>query len=171
MDTSSGLLIGGTIPGLEVTTLGGSNVLEYGGRVIPAKLWLEDRNNSSYSQGLPPLQTSHATKGLLTHRNLDLTPSFGITTRSDSNSLDGTHTIFGCVLEDANGFLERVVDLPVLTEEGRVSRTDINVPISGGGASAVGELLTSSVFTAQRKIFRDAAKTFGDSRLDKVCSL
>ena len=28
--------------------------------------------------------------------------------------------------------------------------------------------LTSSVFTAQRKIFRDAAKTFGDTRLDKV---
>jgi hypothetical protein len=24
------------------------------------------------------------------------------------------------------------------------------------------------VFTAQRKIFRDAAKTFGDSRLEKV---
>lgn len=28
--------------------------------------------------------------------------------------------------------------------------------------------LASSVFTAQRKIFRGAAKTFGDTRLDKV---
>jgi hypothetical protein len=40
LDIGSGLLIGGTIPGLDVTTLAGGSVLEYGGRVLPAKLWI-----------------------------------------------------------------------------------------------------------------------------------
>ena len=146
------------IPGLDVTTLAGGNVLEYSGRVIPAKLWLEDK-----SKDTP--QLSHSMKGLLTHRNLDLTPSFGVTTRTTSTSLDATHTIFGCILEDKAGFLENIVDLPVLTDSGRVSRTT-NEPVSVGGD--VGGSLASSVFTTQRKVFRDAAKTFGDSRLEKV---
>ena len=146
------------IPGLDVTTLAGGNVLEYSGRVIPAKLWLEDKDASS-----TPL--SHDTKGLLTHRNLDVTPSFGITTRNESNSLDATHTVFGCILEDKSGFLDKIVDLPVLTDGGRVSRTEENDPNAGVD---VGGSLASSVFTAQRAIFRDAAKTFGDSRLEKV---
>jgi len=99
LDASTGLLIGGTIPGLDATTLAGGTVLNYSGRVLPAKLWLE---NNDDTQPLSPL--SHNRHGLLTHRNLDLTPSFGITTRSSSNcdstcmSLDATHTIFGCVL-------------------------------------------------------------------------
>ncbi|KAL7553985.1 hypothetical protein ACHAWF_017354 [Thalassiosira exigua] len=161
LDTATGLLIGGTIPGLEVTTLAGGNVLEYSGRVIPAKLWLEDRNAPN-GGAMPAL--SHDAKGLLTHRNLDLTPSFGITTRKSSTSLDSTHTVFGCILEDEGGFLENVVDLPVLTDEGRVSRTASD-PNAGGD---VGGSLASSVFAAQRAVFRDAAKTFGDSRLGKV---
>lgn len=155
LDSESGLLIGG-ISGLDLTTLAGGNVLEYKGRVIPAKLWLENTDTSKAA-------LAHDKKGLLTHRNLDLTPSFGITTRSSTTSLDSSHTVFGCVLEDTNGFLEKVVDLPAITSDGIVSRTS-NEPVNVGGGNAV----ASSVFTAQRKIFRDAAKTFGDSRLEKV---
>jgi len=158
LDSATGLLIGGTIPGLDVTTLAGGNVLQYSGRVLPAKLWLEDKSKITTN-------LRHDAKGLLTHRNLDLSPSFGITTRKSSSALDATHTVFGCVLEDANGFMNRVVDLPVLTDNGVVSRTSTTeeAVTVGGGSS-----LASSVFTAQRSIMRDAAKTFGDSRLEKV---
>eukprot|EP00804_Cyclotella_cryptica_P022304 CCRYP_015599-RD/>CCRYP_015599-RD protein AED:0.07 eAED:0.08 QI:2700/0.75/0.6/1/0.75/0.4/5/0/368 len=164
LDISSGLLIGGAIPGLDVTTLAGGNVLEYGGRVLQAKLWIEDRNTAAANGE----KISHDRKGLLTHRNLDLTPSFGVTTLANSGSLDSTHTVFGCVLDDTGGFLDRVLDLPVLTESGKVSRTEINADASSGRLDDVGGALASSLFTAQRKVFRDAAKTFGDSRLDKV---
>lgn len=155
LDISSGLLIGGAIPGLDVTSLAGGNVLEYGGRVLPAKLWLEDTSAE---------KISHTKKGLLTHRDLDVTPTFGITTVGSSTALDSSHTVFGCVLEDKEGFLDKVLDLPVLTDSGKVSRTDMN----DAGDEGVGGSLASSLFTAQRKVFRDAAKTFGDSRLDKV---
>lgn len=154
LDISSGLLIGGAIPGLDVTSLAGGNVLEYGGRVLPAKLWLEDAGGE---------KIAHTKKGLLTHRDLDVTPTFGITTVGSSTALDSTHTVFGCVLEDKAGFLEKVIDLPVLTDSGKVSRTDMNAE-----EDSVGSSLASSLFTAQRKVFRDAAKTFGDSRLEKV---
>ena len=156
LDSSTGLLVGGTIPGLSVNVIAGGQVLEYSGRVLPAKLWLEDRSSSEPNQ-----KTSHTRKGLLTHRDLDLTPSFGITTRSDSTILDSDHTVFGIVLEDS-GLLEKVVDLPVLTDGGTVSKTTDELGVSPGGSVA------SSVFTAQRRVFRDAAKTFGDTRLDKV---
>lgn len=158
LDSGTGLLIGGTIPGLSVASLAGGSCLEYSGKILPAKLWLEDNNAPSHVD-TPKL--SHDTKGLLTHRNLDVTPTFGVTTRNKSVSLDATHTIFGRVLEDKGGFLDQVVDLPALTDEGRVSTT-ANEPVNAGGS------LASSVFTAQRMIFRDAAKTFGDSRLEKV---
>lgn len=160
LDSATGLLIGGTIPGLDVTTLAGGNVLEYSGKVFPAKLWLEDRRKDDTPQ------LSHNAKGLITHRNLDPTPSFGITTRNTSTSLDSTHTIFACLLEDKAGLIDQVVDLPVLTDTGRVSKTS-NEPVIGGN-NDIGSSLASSVFTAQRAVFRDAAKTFGDTRLDKM---
>ncbi len=139
--------------------------MEYSGRVFPAKLWLEDDKSITQSR------LSHTVRGLLTHRNLDLTPSFGITTRDGSTSLDASHTVFGCVLEDANGFLDRVVDVPALTDAGTVSRTTVggeDVAASSTTGSAEFEYLASGVFAAQRRVFRDAAKAFGDSRLDKV---
>ena len=164
LDVNSGLLLGGVIPGLEVTTLAGGNVLEYGSRVIPAKLWIE----STKPQGAAPTAIlSHNRKGLLTHRNLDVTPSFGITTRKSSTFLDATNTVFGCVLEDNNGFLDQVLDIPVLTDRGMVSRTEMSMSNEVAGANGGGSL-ASSVFTAQREIFRGAAKSFGDSRLEKV---
>lgn len=158
LDTETGLLIGG-ISGLDVTTLAGGNVLQYKGKVIPAKLWLENtkKEEDTYKAIL------HDRKGLLTHRNLDLTPSFGVTTRTSSSSLDSTHTVFGCVLEDNDGFLEKVIDIPAMTSDGLVSKTS-NEPVNVGGGTAV----ASSLFTAQRRVFRDAAKTFGDTRLDRL---
>ena len=152
LDSSTGLLVGGTIPGLAVNIIAGGQVLEYSGRVLPAKLWLEDKSNQ---------KISHTRKGLLTHRNLDVTPSFGITTRGYSTILDSDHTVFGLVLEDS-GLLDKVVDLPVLTDGGTVSKTSDELGVSPGGSVA------SSVFTAQRRVFRDAAKTFGDTRLERV---
>ena len=160
---------------MAATTLAGGTVLEYSGRVFPARLWLEDHDNDRSAS----TRLSHGVRGLLTHRDLDLTPSFGITTRNGgSASLDGTHTVFGCVLEDEGGFLGRVVDVPSLTDAGMVTRTSTENerPRLGGGGSggalAVGgpefESLASGVFAAQRRVFRDAARTLGDSRLDKV---
>lgn len=159
LDTETGLLIGG-ISGLDVTTLAGGNVLEYKGKVIPAKLWLE---NTKKEVDTTKAVLRHDTKGLLTHRNLDLSPSFGITTRGSSSSLDSSHTVFGKVLEDNDGFLEKVIDIPAMTSDGLVSKTS-NEPVSVGGGTAV----ASSLFTAQRRVFRDAAKTFGDTRLDRL---
>ncbi len=158
LDTESGLLIGG-ISGLDVTTLAGGNVLEYKGKVIPAKLWLENTKKEEDTYKALP----HDRKGLLTHRNLDLTPSFGVTTRKSSSSLDSTHTVFGVVIEDNDGFLEKVIDIPAMTSDGLVSKTS-NEPVNVGGGTAV----ASSLFTAQRRVFRDAAKTFGDTRLDRL---
>ena len=153
-------------------------MLEYSGRVFPARLWLED------SDGPASPRLSHGARGLLTHRDLDPTPSFGITTRGggSASSLDGTHTVFGCVLEDEGGFLGRAVDVPAMTDAGTVSRTTTESERTSGTASAGGdragavvgvggaefESLASGVFAAQRRVFRDAARTLGDSRLDKV---
>ena len=162
LDTESGLLIGG-ISGLDVTTLAGGNVLEYKGKVIPAKLWLENTKKADDDTTTKTI-LRHDRKGLLTHRNLDLTPSFGVTTRSSSSSLlDPSYTVFGCVLEDTNGFLEKVIDIPAMTSDGLVSKTS-NEQVNVGGGTAV----ASSLFTAQRRVFRDAAKTFGDTRLDRL---
>lgn len=148
-------------------------MLEYSGRVFPARLWLEDKTTDPSSPPPPP-RLSHDVKGLLTHRNLDLTPSFGITTRGGSTSLDASHTVFGCVLEDSSGFLDKVVDVPALTDSGTVSRTTEGGETVGTtttrttAGSVEFESFASGVFTAQRRVFRDAAKAFGDSRLDKV---
>jgi hypothetical protein len=104
-------------------------------------------------------------------------------------SLDATHTIFGCVLEDTSGFLGKVVDVPALTDAGIVTQTTtvvkneippttmtmtsphlptlVSKEVSQQQRDEL-ESLASGVFKTQRKVFRDAAKTFGDSRLDKV---
>ena len=54
-----------------------------------------------------------------------------------------------------------------MTDTGRVSKTS-NEPVTVGGNNDIGSSLASSVFTAQRAVFRDAAKSFGDTRLSKV---
>jgi hypothetical protein len=85
-------------------------VLRYGDRVLPAKLWMDAKDDQ--------LSVSHRGTSLLTNATLDVTPTFGITTRVDSSFLnDGAHTVFGRVIDDSNGFLERVTGLPTYNLE------------------------------------------------------
>jgi len=173
LDQQTGLMVGGKIPGLETALIGGSNVLKYGTRVLPATLWSDRRSD---------LQVSHsAGKGLLTHRNLDVTPSFGITTRPAGFDLDGSYTVFGKILSDEGSyvgggggksddeaktvsFLSVVQDIPTYSMDRPAPPADAQ-PTEG--ERAVQEI-ASAVFSTQREFFRGAAKTFGDTRLDKV---
>jgi hypothetical protein len=154
LDQATGLLTGGNIPGLEVTGLSGGTALRYRDRIMSAPLWLD--TNSSSSSGKP----SHSTKGLLTHRDLDVLPLFCITTRA-APELDSSHTVFGRVVpnDDFEGFLRRCNDLPIYSMERPKEPTTENVLV---------ENVASGVFKAQRDIFRGAAKNLGDSRLDKL---
>jgi cyclophilin family peptidyl-prolyl cis-trans isomerase len=152
LDQETGLLQGGNIPSLRVKDIGGSTAITYGSRVLPANLWI-DRKSSPDVKKL-----SHSTKGLLTHKSLDATPSFGITTRA-SPSLDATHTIFGQVIwdEPTLQWFRDLQDLPTYALEARPGDDVINT----GGVAA-------SVFNAQRGFFRGAAKSLGDTRVDGV---
>ena len=147
LDQSTGLLQGGYIPSLRLSEVGGSTVLQYGTRVLPATLWIDRTTN----------KLSHSCKGLLTHRTLDATPTFGITTRA-CPSLDSTHTVFGQLMwnEEMAQFIEDVQDLPTYSIERPTSYDDSTTGVA------------TTVFNAQREFFRGAAKTFGDARVDKV---
>jgi cyclophilin family peptidyl-prolyl cis-trans isomerase len=155
LDQGTGLLLGGYIPSLRLTEVGGSTALQYGSRILPAPLWIDKRGSSSSSSSTTT-KLSHSSKGLLTHRTLDATPSFGITTRA-SPSLDGTHTVFGQVLwnDETAEFLNVLQELPTYSIE---RPADYDDPAG----------IASSVFNAQRDFFRGAAKTLGDTRVDKV---
>lgn len=161
LDQTNGLLQGGYIPGLHLTTLGGGSALEYGGKILGAPLWIEKKDAAAASEKI-----SHSVgRGLLTHRNLEVLPVFGVTTRPASG-LDGTHTVFGQILptESSKAFLNRVIDLPTYSTD----RPTIPVENVGGGDSrAVGEV-ASSVYSFQKEFFRGAAKSFGDTRLSNV---
>jgi cyclophilin family peptidyl-prolyl cis-trans isomerase len=153
LDQSTGILTGGLIPGLRLTNFAGSSALEYGGRILPSKLWIDDFKDQK--------KVSHAHAGLLTHRDLDVLPKFGITTRS-CPELNLGHTVFGTVLptESSKAFLSRCVDLPTY------SLDRPTVPI--GDQSRASEEVASSIYSLQKDLFRSAAKTFGDTRLDNV---
>lgn len=145
-DDASGLVRGGTIPGLEYTELNASPVLQYGGRILPASLWIDT----------PSSRLSHVGKGLLTHRNLDALPTFGITTRTDTTELDRSHTVFGKILPDdsSTDFLRRIQDLPVYAVDRSLVDDD--------------DIVKETVFNAQRDFFRKAAKSLGDTRVSKL---
>ena len=151
LDQATGLLIGGNIPSLELTNFGGATALKYGGRVLTAPLWINGQETE---------RILHNTKGLLTHRSLDVAPTFGITTRA-SPELDGTHTVFGQLLLDdtSRAFLEVVQDLPTYSME---------KPRGDPRQETAIDTVTASVFNSQREIFRSAAQTFGDSRVSKL---
>lgn len=164
LDQSTGLLTGGYIPGLHLTSFAGSSALEYGGRITPSKLWAD--NFQDLGQKL-----SHSRAGLLTHRNLEVLPNFGITTRS-SPELDGSYTVFGTVLptESSNAFLSRCLDLPTYSLD-RPSAMSLGQDSSSSSAAAQNravEEVASSIYSFQKDLFRSAAKTFGDTRLDNV---
>mmetsp|Transcript_33979 Transcript_33979/g.74737 ORF Transcript_33979/g.74737 Transcript_33979/m.74737 type:complete len:435 (+) Transcript_33979:63-1367(+) len=180
-DDATGLLEGGYIPGLEVTTIGGGNSLRYGSRILgPARLWIETSGVGDGGTGGNTIQrldkVSHATgSGLLTHRILDPLPTFGITTRP-SPQLDSTFVDFGRLLPDESSqeFIRIVRD--------EISTYSMDRPSpGGGGGGGSGEVLVptteverasnelaNAVFAAQREFFRGAAKSLGDSRVDKV---
>lgn len=122
--------------------------LTYGSRVLPAPLWIDKS----------PTKLSHNTKGLVTHKTLDVTPSFGITTRPEP-SLDATHTIFGQVLWDEAtlNLFRDFQDIPTYAMERPSGYDDFN---SGG--------LATSVYNAQKDFFRGAAKSLGDTRVSKL---
>lgn len=151
LDQSTGLLLGGNIPSLEVTEFGGSTALKYGGRILMAPLWFDGQQTE---------RISHTRKGLLTHRTLDVAPTFGITTRP-ATELDGTHTVFGqLILDDTSqNFLNLVQDLPTYSMER---------PRGDPRQETAMDNVASAVFNSQREIFRSAAQTLGDTRVSKL---
>lgn len=148
LDQETGLLVGGRISSLRVKDIGGSSAITYGARVLPANFWFDKTKD----------RLSHSQKGLLTHRNLDVTPSFGITTRA-SPALDTTHTVFGQVMWDESTlqWFSDLEDIPAYSVDRPSGYDEFN---SGGVAT--------SVFNAQRELFRGAAKSLGDTRVDKI---
>ena len=151
LDQSTGLLLGGQIPSLEVTELAGSTALKYGGRILPAPLWFD---------GMQTERISHTKPGLLTRRTLDVTPTFCLTTRPAAE-LDATYTVFGQLLMDdtSKAFLDIVQDIPTYSLE---------KPRGDPRQETVMDNVATAVFNSQREIFRSAAQTFGDSRVSKV---
>ncbi|KAI2507799.1 hypothetical protein MHU86_6579 [Fragilaria crotonensis] len=151
LDQSTGLLLGGNIPSLEVTEFGGSTALKYGGRILMAPLWFDGQQTE---------RISHTRKGLFTHRTLDVAPTFGITTRP-ATELDGTHTVFGqLILDDTSqNFLNLVQDLPTYSMER---------PRGDPRQETAMDNVASAVFNSQREIFRSAAQTLGDTRVSKL---
>jgi cyclophilin family peptidyl-prolyl cis-trans isomerase len=179
-DAATGVLYGGTIPSLSVTELQGSTALRYGGRLFPAKLWLE--NYTTAEQQLTasrttaaPRKISHSSAGLLTHKQFDVTPVFGITTRSDTTELDRTHTVFGKLIADASSeaFLQRVANLPTYSLD-RQAFADSAVVVTNDSNSAVqmrrldSDVVADAVYAAQRDFFRGAAQSLGDTRVTKL---
>lgn len=138
-----GLLLGGNIKGLESTSFNGQSVLKYGGRIVTPSLWL----NPSDLPRIP-----HDKGCLLTHRDLELAPTFGITTKA-SLGLNPTHTVFGEVLE-GDEFVRKTEFLPTYS----VSTSTSEEPGS----------LASEVFTSQKNLFRGVAKGLGDTRIDSL---
>jgi cyclophilin family peptidyl-prolyl cis-trans isomerase len=149
LDQATGVLAGGRIAALEATTVNGGSALRYGGRLLPASLWVD-----------APPRVAHSSKGLLTHRQLEVLPAFGLTTRADSRAaLDASHVVFGKLIldESATEFLRIVRDLPTYGMERPVDNVD-----------SMAEETAAAVFSAQRTFFRQTAKALGDSRLEKV---
>lgn len=149
-DEATGVVKAGYIPSVEITELNGSNALKYGGRLFPADLWLE--------KGVTT-KVTHIGKGLLTHKLLDPTPEFGITTRHDTKILDATSVVFGRILLDdsSNEFLARLSDIPTYSMERPMSANE-----------GIVDEAADIIFNAQREFFRSAAKSIGDTRISKV---
>lgn len=164
-DDATGLIYGGTIPSLDYIELNGNNVFKYGNRILPASLWLEKTSS--------PI--THIGKGLLTHIKLDASPTFSITTRSDTTELDRSHTVFGRILldETSTEFLSKVSKIPTYSIERPIMIDSTTTTSTSSSSSSrimndIVEDATGIIFNAQRELFRNAAKTLGDSRVSKV---
>lgn len=151
LDQATGLLMGGNIASLRAKEVMGSNALTYGSRILPANLWIESTSGKES-------KISHDAPGLLTHKNLEVLPTFGITTRPNT-ALDSTHTVFGQVLWDQETlqFFRALQDLPTYSVERPSGMDDFNT----------GSVATD-VFNAQRSFFRGVSKSLGDDRVSKL---
>ena len=171
-DEGTGILYGGAIPSLEVTTLPqGSTAVQYGGRLLPAQLWINNNTRNKKDGATTTEQRlSHLGKGLLTHRNLDVTPVFGVTTRQDTTALDRTHTVFGrLVLDDtAVEFLDRVAHLPVYSVDAVRPVTTNKITNEQQPQQQLMDDAAAAVFRAQRDLFRTTAQRLGDTRIQKL---
>ena len=145
-DAATGLILGGKIPSLNPVTINNSAALQYYNRVLPSPLWLDGGS------------LSHSRPGLLTHRNLDIAPQFGVTTFANP-LLDRSHTVFGQVQDSPTSkeFLRKLTDLPQYSDERPMSNTPNVV-----------EDAAASIYKTQRDFFKSTAQTFGDTRLAKV---
>ena len=157
LDQETGLLMAGSISSLRAKDVAGSTALTYGSRVLPANLWIENSSTTTTTTKL-----SHSTKGLLTHRNLNVLPNFGITTRS-TPTLDATNTVFGQIMwdDDTLKFFRELEDIPTYSV-GRPADYDNDNEFNAGAVAA------KTVFNAQREFFRGAAKSMGDDRVGKL---
>lgn len=156
LDQSTGLLAAGYIPGLHLTSFAGSSALEYGGRILSSQLWSDDFVHTNKKM-------LHSRPGLLTHRDLDVLPNFGITTRT-ALELNAGNTVFGSVLptESSVAFLSRCADLPTYSLDRPA------LPIGEDQKSRAAEEVATSVYSFQKNLFRSAAQTFGDTRVGSV---
>jgi len=162
LDEGTGLISFGNIPGLDISSINGATGIRYRQRILSAPLWIESRDKKDENSNI-----NHIEKGLLTHRNLDLSPQFYITTYADSRELDGTHTVFGRVLSDEEGqsfeFFDRCSRLPRYsldrpkTIQNRVSNDQ-----------SITEKIAADIFQKQKNFFRGAAKAAGDTRIDSI---
>lgn len=165
-DQATGLLGGGVIPGLHVESFNGASVLEYKGHITAGQLWLDDISSTA--------KLSHNRPGLLTHKNYDLLPNFGITTRS-ALELNTDYTVFGILTNDSQNallneknksedFLERCIDLPTYgyNRPGASIIKDDNP-----NSLALGEL-ADGIYSFQSDLFRKTARSLRDSRLDYI---
>jgi len=159
LDQDTGLLKGGYISGVRAKDVAGTTALTYGGRIIGgANLWIENGKNANTTT-TTTTKLSHTTKGLLTHKNLDVLPNFGITTRS-TPTLDGSQTVFGQVMwdEETLNFFRDLEEIPTYSVGRPADYDDFDTT----GAVA------KTVFNAQREFFRGAAKSMGDDRVGKL---
>ncbi len=181
LDQATGLLTAGVIPALHVTEFNGATALQYGGRLLPAPLWLETSSTSKKSNNNPAginptvARVSHsAAKGLLTHRQLDVTPAFQMTTRvldaDTARTLDATNVVFGQVVlwdksdPSALAFFRRLQDIPTYSG----SRPSTTTTLDDGSSSTTVDAMAASIYRAQRDFFRGAAQTLGDQRINNI---
>ena len=131
------LLQGGRINGLKLGEFGGGPVWEFGTRPVPVKAVVEAND------------LSHDRRGLLTRKQFQAGPEFGITL-GPATSLNGGWEVFGRVSSDESGLLKLMEGLPYIT--GR----SLEEPGS----------VSDGIFNAQKGLFGGLAKGMGDARAE-----
>jgi hypothetical protein len=146
------LIYGGAIASLEQSELQGTAVLRYGDRVLPAKLWMDAKDDR--------LSVSHRGTSLLTNATLDVTPTFGLTTRVDSSFLDdGAHMVFWSG-DGRFKWLPRSRYRAAHVQSGTAQGVDL-------GRSRRRPERHHGGLQCTTRLFRKTAQSFGDPRVSK----